>query len=170
MWIHVFIDTNEICAYIPVCVSCMHRILTSNEGYINASFNEVCLSASFAGKQFVTAVTKLKENANYLEHSIQTFLDSLSGIITKPASRCTKQIILHKWAYYSFIFNDENYFNTVRCVSVSVTYRRVVYWIIGFTDTLYIHNSRLTGNYRAIADLHTFTVHRYTRTTIFSLH
>jgi hypothetical protein len=54
------------------------------------------------------------------------------------------------------------------CRVVCVTYRRVLDWMIGFINTLYTQLST-TGNYRAIADLHTlqFTVtqiHTYTHT------
>jgi hypothetical protein len=45
-----------------------------------------------------------------------------------------------------------------------VAYRRVIHWMIGFIDHLYTPLGT-TGNYRAIADLHTlqFTVtHKHT--------
>jgi hypothetical protein len=38
----------------------------------------------------------------------------------------------------AFIISDENYFNIVMCMSVSLTYRRVLDWIIGFVGNLYI--------------------------------
>jgi hypothetical protein len=47
----------------------------------------------------------------------------------------------------------------VACWGLSVIYRRVLDWMIGFIDTLYIR-LRTTRSYGAISDLHTsqFTV------------
>jgi hypothetical protein len=47
----------------------------------------------------------------------------------------------------------------VTCRNLCVTYRRVLVWMIGFNDALYTPLGT-TGNYSAIADLHTlqFTV------------
>jgi hypothetical protein len=56
----------------------------------------------------------------------------------------------------------------VTCRGWFVTYRRVLNWMIGFIDTVYIHTIRDYRKYRAIADLHTlqFTV---THTLAFSV-
>jgi hypothetical protein len=52
----------------------------------------------------------------------------------------------------------------------AVTIRRALDWMIGYIDTLHTLLGT-TGNYSAIADLHThFTVHRYTHTRVLNLH
>jgi hypothetical protein len=49
--------------------------------------------------------------------------------------------------------------NIVTCRGLRVTYKRVLHWMTAFIDTLYTPLGT-TGNYTAIADLHTlqFTV------------
>jgi hypothetical protein len=56
---------------------------------------------------------------------------------------------------------ERNYVNIVMCV----TYRRVVGWMIGFIDTLYIHNAGVQAIQRYHWYSH-FTVHRCTRIRI----
>jgi hypothetical protein len=55
------------------------------------------------------------------------------------------------------------------CKGLCVTYRQVLDWMIGFIDTLYIQ-LLTTGNYSAIADLHTlqFTVTHALRFSVFT--
>jgi hypothetical protein len=59
--------------------------------------------------------------------------------------------------------------NIVTCRGLCLTYRRVLEWMIGFIDTLFTQLGTTCSHSATAVSTH-FTVHRYTRTSVLSLH